>query len=289
MRKGGLKLEQGKLYLVATPIGNLGDITRRAVDILTQTDIVAAEDTRHTAKLLNSLGLKKTMISFHEHSKKDKYEKLFAFLAEGKDIALVSDAGTPLISDPGSELVARALEAGITVIPVPGACSPICALIVSGLPTDRFVFEGFLPREGSARKKALQALKEEERTCIILESPFRVKETISDFIKWFGGERKAVICRELTKIYEETLRGTLTELAEILDGKDVKGEIVLVLQGSKKVQTEISEDEIVSILVGYLKNGLTKKDAVIKTALSLNTNKNKVYKILTKLKQNDLV
>ena len=149
-------MEQGKLYLVATPIGNLGDITRRAVDILTQADVVAAEDTRHTAKLLNSLGLKKAMVSFHEHSKEDKYEKLFALLAEGKDIALVSDAGTPLISDPGSELVLRALQAGIAVIPIPGACSPICALIVSGLPADRFVFEGFLPREGAARKKVLQ-------------------------------------------------------------------------------------------------------------------------------------
>ena len=278
-------METGKLFLVATPIGNLGDITKRAVDVLTQADVVAAEDTRHTVKLLNSLGLKKAMISFHEHSKQEKYEKLFTLLMEGKNIALVSDAGTPLISDPGSELVAQAVEKGIAVIPIPGACAPVCALIVSGLPADRFVFEGFLPREGALRKKALQGLLEEERTSLILESPFRVKNTVNDFLKWFGGERKAAICREITKIHEEILRGTLDELAAILNEKELKGEIVIVLAGAVKEKLEVTDEEIISTLEHYLKNGETKKYAVINTAQLLNINKNKVYKILTQLNQ----
>jgi 16S rRNA (cytidine1402-2'-O)-methyltransferase len=280
-------LDKGKLFLVATPIGNLGDITKRAIDVLSAVDVVAAEDTRHTLRLLNSLGLKKTLISFHEHSKKDRADAILEILQEGRDIALVSDAGTPLISDPGCSLVSRAAEEGFEVIPIPGACAPIAALIISGLNTERFVFEGFLPRDGAARKKALGALAREERTAVILESPYRLKDTIKDFCESFGGERRAAVCRELTKVYEQAVRGTLAEIAAYFEGKDVKGEIVIVLEGATILEQEADEETVLAVLQDFINNGGTKKDAVGTTADLLKLNKNKVYRILNKVKTNE--
>lgn len=273
-------MEKGILYLVATPIGNLSDITKRAIDVLSSVDAVAAEDTRHSVRLLNSIGVKNTLISFHEHSKKEKFERLIALLEEGKNLALISDAGTPLISDPGTELVHMAVERGIKVIPIPGACAPISALIVSGLYNGRFVFEGFLPRDGAERKHALEALKNEERTVVILESPHRLKSSLAEFALGFGGDRQAAVCRELTKVYEEVLRGTLAEIAEKLGDREIKGEIVIVLEGAKKSEAVVTDSDICRKLSEYLQNGHTKKEAVAFTAAFLNIPKNRVYKIM---------
>jgi 16S rRNA (cytidine1402-2'-O)-methyltransferase len=273
-------MEKGVLYLVATPIGNLSDISRRAIDVLSSADAVAAEDTRHTVNLLNSLGVKNTLISFHEHSKKDKFEKLIALLMDGKDLAVVSDAGTPLVSDPGAELVQMAAERGIRVVPIPGACAPISALIVSGLYNGRFVFEGFLPRDGADRKKALRAIRDEERTVVLLESPYRLKSTLAQFAEEFGGERRVAVCRELTKIYEEVIRGRLGEVAEMFAEREVKGEIVVVLEGVVKQEEEISDGAIREKLEEHIRNGRTKKEAVGLTAESFHIPKNRVYKIM---------
>jgi len=275
-------MEHGNLYLVATPIGNLKDITKRAAEVLASVDAVAAEDTRHSVNLLNSLGIKNTLISFHEHSKKDKFEKLIALLEDGKDLALISDAGTPLVSDPGAELVQMAAERGIKVIPVPGACAPISALIVSGLYNGRFVFEGFLPRDGADRRRALEAIKNEERTVVLLESPHRLKDTLAQFQSEFGGERKAAVCRELTKIYEEIIRGPLCEVAEKINEREIKGEIVIVLEGAIKTVAEISDEEILRKLEECIKNGQTKKEAVAFATAFFHEPKNRVYKIMIK-------
>lgn len=275
-------MDKGRLFIVATPIGNLEDITKRAVRVLTEADFIAAEDTRRTIKLLNNLNIKSTMISFHEHSKKEKSDMIIGLLLEGKNIALVSDAGTPLISDPGEELTALAIKNCIEVIPVPGPCSPVAALTVSGISSKKFVFEGFLPKSGAERKNALRGLKEEEKTSVIFESPNRLLKTLMEFKAEFGSERKAAVCRELTKIYEEVMRGTIDEIISGIENKEIKGEIVIVLEGAKKKDKTAGDFEIYLKLKEYINKGNTKKDAVLKTADFLNINKNTVYKILNR-------
>jgi 16S rRNA (cytidine1402-2'-O)-methyltransferase len=223
----------GKLYLVATPIGNLEDITLRAVRVLRSAGLIAAEDTRRTAKLLARYKIRKPMVSYHDFNKQRVAPDLVKRMAEGEDVALVSDAGSPGISDPGFLLVNLAIAGGIQVVPVPGPSSVICALQVSGLPTDTFTFEGFLPRKKGKRGARVEALAGEASTMVFFESPNRLAATVSELLESFG-DRRIAVCRELTKVYEEVTRTSLSEAARQLAGKTVKGEVVLVVEGKRK-------------------------------------------------------
>ncbi|TET24945.1 MAG: 16S rRNA (cytidine(1402)-2'-O)-methyltransferase [Candidatus Cloacimonadota bacterium] len=225
--------EDGILFLVSTPIGNLDDMTKRAVDTLKKSDIIACEDTRRTARLLKRYGIDKPLESYHDHNKEKKTPYFLKLLGKGKMISLVSDSGTPCISDPGFYLVKNTIEKGFRLLPLPGASALLSALIVSGLATDRFVFEGFLPKKKGRRGKRLEQLKEEERTIILFESPFRLLSLLTGLYEIFG-DRKASISRELTKMYEETIRGTLSELITHFSNKKPKGEFVIVVEGAKR-------------------------------------------------------
>ncbi len=225
--------EDGILFLVSTPIGNLDDMTKRAVDTLKNSDIIACEDTRRTSRLLKRYGIDKPLESYHDHNKEKKTPYLLKLLGKGKMISLVSDSGTPCISDPGFYLVKNTIEKGFRLLPLPGASALLSALIVSGLATDRFVFEGFLPKKKGRRGKRLEQLKEEERTIILFESPFRLLSLLTGLHEIFG-ERKVSISRELTKMYEETIRGTLSELIIHFSNKKPKGEFVIVVEGAKR-------------------------------------------------------
>lgn len=229
-----MTIESGALYVVATPIGNLEDISARALRILREVNCIAAEDTRHTGQLLRHFGIETPLLSLHEHNERERLATLITRLREGQTLALVSDAGTPLISDPGFALVRELRRQGLQVIPVPGASSLLAALSVAGLPTDRFAFEGFLPARSAARQERLRALAREERTLVFFEASHRIAETLADLAAVFGGERPAVIARELTKRFEEIQGATLSELTVWLaaDPKRQKGEFVLVTQGA---------------------------------------------------------
>lgn len=224
----------GKLFVVATPIGNLGDLSPRALDTLKTVAAICAEDTRHTRQLLAHFGVDKPLVALHEHNEGEAAASLVARLLSGESLALVSDAGTPLVSDPGFRLVRAAREAGIAVSPVPGASALIAALSVAGLPSDRFVFEGFLPAKANARRERLTALAAEPRTLIFYESAHRIEETLGDAAAAFGAERRAVVARELTKLFETVLDGTLADLAQRVraDANQRKGEFVLLVQGA---------------------------------------------------------
>ncbi len=228
----------GTLYVVATPIGNLGDFTPRAREILGEVSVIAAEDTRHTGQLLKEFGIHTTLVSLHEHNEARRSEALIERLLSGESIALVSDAGTPLISDPGFDLVVAARARGIRVTPIPGPSAAIAALSVAGLPTDRFTFEGFLPAKASARRAQLDALRAERRTLIFYEGPHRIKEVLGDMLDVFGSERRAVVCRELTKRFETIYGGTLEELVSMStnDPDMSRGEIVIVVSGNLEAQ-----------------------------------------------------
>ena len=221
----------GTLYLVSTPIGNMEDITLRAIRILKEVNLIAAEDTRHTCKLLSHFGIKNRMESYYDYNKEKKTPFLIKQLLQGKNIALVTDAGTPGISDPAYNLVVQAIEQHIPTVTIPGPTAAVVALVTSGLPTDRFVFEGFLPVK-KGRKPRLNQLSEETRTMVFYESPYRLIRTLSD-LRTVLGEREAAVCRELTKKFEETVRGTITEVIDIMSMKRVRGEIVIVVKGKK--------------------------------------------------------
>jgi 16S rRNA (cytidine1402-2'-O)-methyltransferase len=225
-------MNNGILYLVATPIGNLEDITLRAIRILKEVDIIACEDTRLTYNLLNHYQIKKPLVSYFEHNKNQRSKYIVEKLLWGKNVALVSNAGTPLISDPGYELVNLCILNNICVKTIPGACALNSALAVSGLPTDRFVFEGFLPRKPSKRKKRLQEIAKDDRTIIIYESPYRLHKMLSE-LKEICGNRQIVLAREMTKFYEEIKRGNIEEIISDISGKSIKGEITLVIKGAE--------------------------------------------------------
>jgi 16S rRNA (cytidine1402-2'-O)-methyltransferase len=229
----------GKLFVVATPIGNLADLSARAREILSGVDLIAAEDTRHSAALLAQFGIATPTLALHEHNEREKSAALVQRLREGAQIALISDAGTPLVSDPGYRLVRAAREAGIAVSPVPGACAAIAALSAAGLPSDRFVFEGFLPAKSAARRAQLQTLAAETRTVIFYESSHRIEECLHDCAEVFGGGRHGVLARELTKLYETILDGTLAQLSARVasDADQRRGEFVLLVAGA-----DVSED-----------------------------------------------
>lgn len=274
--------EQGKLYICPTPIGNLDDITLRVLKVLEEVDLIAAEDTRHTIKLLNHFEIKKPLTSYHEHNKREKGKVLIHKLLNGENIALVSDAGMPGISDPGEDLIKLAIENDIEVIALPGPTASTLALVLSGLPTGKFVFEGFLPSSKKDRKEALQNIKNEERTIILYESPYRVKALLEDMLDIFG-ERDIAVCRELTKKYEEVFRGSIEQSIEKFTQDDPKGEFVIIVRGADRVEVsqESQEWENISIkdhLLKYINEGMTKKDAVKKVAEDRGLPKNEVYK-----------
>lgn len=245
----------GALFIVATPIGNLADITYRAVEILCAVDHIAVEDSYHSAALLKHYRINKPVISLHDHNEEKQSEHLINKLLEGQSIALISDAGTPLISDPGYRLVVAAHAAGLGVIPIPGPCAAITALCVAGLPSDRFAFEGFLPSKSMARKTRLQQLTYEQRTLLFYEAPHRILKLVDDMISVFGEERFVVVCREMTKLFEAFYRGSLTEVRQTLlsNAHHQKGEFVVLLQGvSKQPRMDAHSLDVLNLLLSEL-------------------------------------
>ena len=273
--------KKGTLYLVATPIGNLEDITFRAIRTLKEVDMILAEDTRKTIKLLNHYEISKPMISFYRHNEGVKSEHVLSLLEEGKNLALVSDAGTPAISDPGEDLVKLLIENNISIVPIPGAVACIQALICSGFDTTKFAFEGFLSINKRCRKERLEILKNEERTMIFYEAPHKLKRTLVDLKETFGGERRIVLAREITKIHEEFLRWTIDDAIAYYDEDehDVKGEFVIVLEGAPKKE-EVVEESISELMAMYLEEGYDKKEAMKMVAKKKGISKSEVYKEL---------
>lgn len=275
----------GQLYLCATPIGNLEDITLRVLNVLKEVDVIAAEDTRHSIKLLNHFGIKTKLTSYHEYNKVDKAVYLVRQMQEGINVALITDAGTPGISDPGEELVRQCHEAGIVVTSLPGACACVTALTISGLSTRRFCFEAFLPMDKKERKAVLNQLKMETRTIILYEAPHRLKKTLQE-LKSELGNRNMTLCRELTKRHEDYKRMTIQELIDFYEGKEVRGECVLVIEGVTFQQLEEEEQkswENISIeehMEKYLSQGLSKKDAMKQVAKDRGVGKRDIYQAL---------
>ena len=267
----------GKLYIVATPIGNLEDITLRALRILKEVDLIAAEDTRQTLKLLNHYEISKPLISYHRHNEEIKSNILIEKLLNGENIALVSDAGTPGICDPGEEIIKKAIEENIEVIPIPGACAMINALIASGLNTNEFNFLGFLPLNKKLRKEKLEEIKKSEKTIILYEAPHKMKSTLED-LKDILQNRKIVLARELTKIYEEFIRKDINELLEEID--KLKGEMILIIEGApmeNNSNNELNDLSLEEHYKYYEKQGLEKKEIIKKIAKDRNVNKNEIY------------
>ncbi|WP_076417247.1 16S rRNA (cytidine(1402)-2'-O)-methyltransferase [Colwellia sp. UCD-KL20] len=277
-------IDAGTLYIVATPIGNLTDISQRALDVLSQVDLIACEDTRHTQKLLSAYSIKNRTMSMHDHNERQRQEHIGNLLSEGKSIALVSDAGTPLISDPGFHLVRYCRQQKLKVSPIPGACAAIAALSVAGLPTDRFSFEGFLASKSGARQATLSELANEERTMVFYDAPRRAIDTVSDIVTVLGGERYVVIARELTKtfetIYSDTAENLLAWLNE--DPNQLKGEMVLIIEGYKVDPNAISP-KVIDTLKLLLKE-MKPKTACAITAEIYGVKKNALYDIALSLK-----
>ena len=266
----------GKLYLVATPIGNLEDITLRAIRILKEVDIIVAEDTRQTIKLLNHLDIQKHMISYHRHSNEEKENEILENLKNGKNIALVSDAGTPVISDPGEEVVKLALKNNIEVIPIPGPCALITAMIASGMDAKEFTFLGFLPLNKKSRKNKLNDIKLSDKTVILYEAPHKIIKTLEELSDILDN-RKIVLARELTKIHEEFIAGTAKELLEKL--KEPKGEFVIVIEKREESDINNFEDMTIEEHYKYYENlGLSKNEAIKQIAKDRNVKKNEIYK-----------
>jgi 16S rRNA (cytidine1402-2'-O)-methyltransferase len=273
------------LYVVATPIGNLGDITARALDVLAAADLVAAEDTRHTARLLQHFSITASLLAYHEHSDERAQARIMACLADGGVVALVSDAGTPLISDPGYRLVRDVQEAGYRVIPLPGPCAAIAALSASGLPTDRFLFEGFLPAKSGARLRRLEDLASESATLVFYEAPHRVLETLQAMRETFGAEREALLARELSKTFETLKRASLAELIGFVagDSNQQRGEIVLAVAGQRRRDDTLSPDT--QRLLQRLAQELPAKRAATLVAELTGLRKKQLYDFLLEQRQ----
>ena len=269
------------LYLVATPIGNLSDLSERAVKVLSEVDFIAAEDTRNTGHLLSYLHIQKPLVSYHEHNKRERGEDICDRLQAGESCALVTDAGTPAISDPGEDLVALCAERGITVTSIPGCCAGITALTLSGLPTRRFTFEGFLSVNKAERKSHLDSLKGEVRTMILHEAPHKLKTTLADLRETFGDDRRISLCRELTKLNEEVLRLTLAEAVAYYEANPPRGEYVLVVEGARErsaaSETFWADMTVPDHVAYYVEKGMTKKDAIKAAAKDRGVPKNEVY------------
>ena len=276
----------GMLYLVPTPIGNLGDISQRCRDTLEQADFIAAEDTRVSLKLLNHLGIRKSLVSYYEHNKTFKGQAIVDRILAGETCTLVSDAGSPAISDPGEDLVKQCAEAGITVCAIPGPCAAITALSISGQATGRFCFEGFLSTSKKSRREHLESLKKEQRTMIFYEAPHKLLATLEDMAEVFGNDRSISLCRELTKLHEEVVRTTLGGAIEKYRENGPKGEFVLILAGAEPEIEELpTQEDAAAYLSRLIASGMSKKDAVKQTAKDLKLPKNEVYDLALKLEE----
>lgn len=274
----------GMLYLVPTPIGNLGDISARARETLENADFIAAEDTRVTLKLLNHLGIKKSLVSYFEHNKAFRGDKIVERILSGETCALVSDAGSPAISDPGEDLVKQCAAAGIVVCAIPGPCAAITALSISGQATGRFCFEGFLSTAKKSRREHLESLKKETRTMIFYEAPHKLVTTLADLAEAFGEKRPISLCRELSKLHEEVIRTTLGQAQALYAENAPKGEFVLVVAGAEpEEESAPSTEDALGYLTHLIANGLSRKDAIRQTAKDLGLPKNEVYDLAIKL------
>ena len=267
----------GTLYLVPTPIGNLGDISRRMAETMEAVDFIAAEDTRVTVKLLNHLDIKKPMVTYHRHNCDTAGQTVLRRLLEGENCALMTDAGTPAISDPGEELVALCAANDIPVIAVPGPCALVTALSISGLPTGRFTFEGFLPMNKKNRRAHLDSLRQEQRTMIFYEAPHKVADTLDDFAAVFGGQRRISLCRELTKLHEEVLRTTLEGAVEHFKEKEPRGEFVLVLEGAQPEVVEADPNAALARVEELRAQGMSLKEASAQAAAEFGMKKKQLY------------
>ena len=274
----------GMLYLVPTPIGNLGDISKRCRETLAEADFIAAEDTRVSLKLLNHLELKKPLVSYYEHNKVESGKRIVERLLAGETCALVTDAGSPAISDPGEDLVALCAENGIPVSAIPGPCAIITALSISGLPTGRFTFEGFLSTSKKSRQEHLAALREERRTMVFYEAPHKLRATLEDLAAAFGGERRICLCRELTKLHEEVIRTTLDGAKALYAEQPPRGEYVLVLEGAPEPEAaELTLEDALNRISALIEAGSSKKDAVKQAAAETGFPKNVLYDAALKL------
>ncbi|MCX8031114.1 MAG: 16S rRNA (cytidine(1402)-2'-O)-methyltransferase [Thermodesulfovibrionales bacterium] len=269
--------KEGQLFIVATPIGNLEDITLRALRILKEVDFIAVEDTQHSQKLLNHYNISKPLISYWSEKEKTKADKIIEKIKSGQSCALISDAGTPGISDPGYLLIQKAIAEGISIIPVPGPCGAIAALSVSGLPTKEFSFIGFLPAKRSERLKKLHELSFEKRTIIFYEAPHRLIESLSDLLEVLG-DRAAVVAKELTKLYEEVIRGNISDLIKELETKKISGEFIIIISGKEKeFKNTKSLDEAIKEVKILMKKGLSRKEAVRKVSMDYTLSRRDLY------------
>lgn len=279
------RIEKGTLYLVATPIGNLSDLSERAIKVLSEVDFIAAEDTRNSLRLLSHLGIQKPMVSYFEHNKRERGELIAKRLSEGESCALITDAGTPAISDPGEDIVSLCAERDIPVTSIPGACAAIVSLTLSALPTGRFCFEGFLSANKSERRSHLEELSGEKRTMIFHEAPHKLRATLEDMADCFGGDRRIALCRELTKKNEEIMRVTLSSAVSYYQQNDPRGEYVLVVEGAQDARSDdvfwqdMSIEDHVSF---YISGGISKMDAIKKVAKDRGVQKNVIYKEICK-------
>ena len=273
-------MDTGILYLCATPIGNLDDITVRCLNTLKECDMVACEDTRHSLKLLNHFGISKPLTSYYEHNKKEKGEYIVSELKSGKSVALVTDAGTPAISDPGEQLVALCREKGLNVVPIPGACAFVTALSASGFDSRRFTFEGFLPPEKKDRREVLDYYKSDKKTVIFYEAPHKLKDTAKEIYEALG-DRRICVAREITKMNEEIVTYTLSEFVKVLEEKEPRGEYVLIVEGAKASETAFFENMSIEEHVEFYENqGLSRMDAIKACARDRHVPKNAIYKEL---------
>lgn len=275
-------MKKGALYIIATPVGNLEDITLRALRILREVDLIAAEDTRHSRKLLSHFGISKPLTSYFDHNKNIKGALILEKLREGMSVALISDAGTPCISDPGYQLIRDAWSSGVDVVPIPGPCAAVAALSASGIPVDSFAFEGFLPNRPGKRREKLLRLKDEGRVMVFYETPVRIVATLLDILEILG-DRDAVLAREITKIHEEFLRGKVSEILKTMEARVIKGEIALMIAPSPP--DEKKQGDMVEILLSryILEEGLSLKDAVKRVVLESGEAKSGVYRRALKL------
>ena len=281
------KVVGGTLYLVATPVGNLADISARAVKVLSEVDFVAAEDTRNSMRLLSYLGIQKPMVSYFEHNKRTHGEMICDRLAAGESCALVTDAGTPAISDPGEDIVALCAARDIPVTSIPGACAAILALTLSGLPTSRFCFEGFLSADKKERRARLEALKADDRTTIFHEAPHKLKATLSDMCEIFGADRRISLCRELTKLNEDIHRTTVSGAVDYYNENNPRGEYVLVVEGAPEGTVASEKIDLCSLSVEehvghYIESGMSQKDAIKAAAKDRGVPKNEIYMYFVK-------
>jgi len=269
----------GTLYIVATPIGNLEDMTFRAVRILQAVDMIAAEDTRHTGRLLQHFQVRTPQISYHEHNSHSRIPEILEHLQYGKAIALVSDAGMPGISDPGYELIKACIEEGITVVPIPGASAVITALSAAGLPTDRFIFDGFLPAKSQQRKQYLESLQGESRTLVFYESPHRLRDTLADLGEVLGSDRQLVIARELTKLYEEFWRGTIGDAIADYTQREPQGEYTLLVAGNPPSQLQLTETQLKTELLQMMHQGISRSQASRQLAKDTSLSRRYLYQL----------